>query len=66
MEYWCVIVLYEICLQVCVLHATIGCVGAAKNFMTTHRHQSGGDFSPQAYTSYTIGLAGRDVARVIG
>jgi len=38
--------------------ATIGFIGAAKNFMTlpsSHRHQSGGDFSPQAYTSHTIG-----------
>jgi len=38
--------------------ATIGFIGAAKNFMTlptSHRHQSGGDFSPQAYNSHTIG-----------
>ena len=52
------IVLFEICLQVCVLRATVGCVEEAKKFMTlpsSHHHQIGGDFSPQAYTSHTIG-----------
>lgn len=38
--------------------ATIGFIGAAKNFMTlpsSHRHQGNENASPQNYTSHTIG-----------